>query len=113
LEDSLLQLESPRDTAKITARWIDLPGDAQLEVFEVEGVEYVRGVPADIVVTFTRFSLPSLSLKRRDSVSRANALCSIHKSYRAIRRPRTNCEQCWAAYNSAHQEESANVHADI
>ena len=28
--------------------------------------------------------------------------CTIHKNYRAIRRPRVNCPQCWTMYNEKH-----------
>lgn len=87
---------------QVAVRTAYLPGGASLTVFTYQGVEYVKGVPADIEVIMTRFDNEVLSLKRRDSVPRANALCSIHKAYRAIRKPRTSCEQCWEAYNARH-----------
>ena len=80
-----------------SAQWVPLPGGGQVEVLTIGDVEYVRGSPPDVVVEF-RSGLAPLELKLRSTVARANALCSIHKGYRAIRKPRTNCEQCWEAY---------------
>jgi len=97
----MIELKSPQDTKGSSSRWVDVAGK-QIEVFTLNGVEYVRGEPADVVVIVTQLDDYRIPLRRRDSVARANALCSIHKSYRAIRKPRTNCAQCWRAYEERH-----------
>jgi hypothetical protein len=82
------------------SRWISLPGGKPLEIFTKDGIEYIKARPADVIAITT--SGMEVALKRRDSVTGANALCSIHKTYRAIRKPRRSCEQCWNAYNERH-----------
>lgn len=90
------EMHSPVDG--LTVRWISLPGGEQREVFSLDGVEYVKGEPADLAIS-VKYGLPLL-LRRRDAVKAANALCSVHKGYRAMRKPRKSCEQCWRAYEA-------------
>lgn len=92
----MIELENGKD---ITLRQVWLPGGNRLEVFTYEGIDYVRGEPADIAVRVPKAGVTVL-LRRRDTIVSANALCSIHKTYRAIRKPRTNCGQCWDAYHA-------------
>jgi len=97
----MIELKSPQDTNGSTSRWVTVAGK-QIEVFTLGGVEYVIGEPADVVVIVTQFGNRRIPLRRRDAVVSANALCSVHKAYRAIRKPRTNCAQCWRAYEERH-----------
>lgn len=98
----VIELESPRETkTTVTSRWTDVAGQ-QLEVFSYGGIEYVKGEPAAIVITLTKLRGAKLGLVPRESKPSASALCTLHKTYRAIRKPRTNCEQCWGEYNARH-----------
>lgn len=104
-------------TTEITAPvsgWLVNRKHGGVEVFtSPEGVEYVRGSfdRCDIIVTFTRMmGLQPLYLRRLNTQSkqRLQSLCNRHRLYQAIRKPRTNCEVCWDAYNSkADKVESA------
>lgn len=78
-----------------------LPGGAWLEIFTLDGQEYVKGEPADIVAVTK--SGKRVAMRLREKVTSANALCSLHKKYRAMRKPRTNCEQCWEAYEQKNE----------
>lgn len=77
-----------------------------MEVFtSPEGVEYIRGSfeRCDVIVSFTRLlGLQPLYLRRPSEQSKKKLLsvCQRHRLYQAIRKPRTNCEQCWEAYNA-------------
>ena len=88
------ELISPKQTSGITSRWV-----AGIEVFSLNGKEYVRG-EGDLVIIFPAFNGAKMSLVERSK--KAEALCPRHKSYRAIRKPRTNCEECWEAYGEKH-----------
>jgi hypothetical protein len=90
-----VELQSP---LRITSRWHYVQGRTPLEVFTYEGVDYIVGAPADIVVTRTNGQ--RVSLCRFDPDARAAVLCPRHKSYKAMRRPRGNCPTCLQAYEA-------------
>lgn len=96
----MLEITDPQERRRIGVKRVEA-GGKQFEVFTIQGVEYVRGSPVHARVLT---SAGWVELRRRDSVAAANALCSIHKSYRAVRKPRTSCPQCQAAYAQRHEE---------
>lgn len=101
----MLILKSPDETrGRLDVKRVELPGGRSLEVSTLDGVEYVRGSPPDLQIVMTRIGGMVVDLRRRDNVASANALCSIHRLYRAKRRPRTSCAQCHAAYDRLHEE---------
>lgn len=30
------------------------------------------------------------------------ALCSVHRKYKAVRKPKVDCKECWSAYDERH-----------
>jgi len=92
----MLSITAPNSGLK--AQFRTMPNGEQIEVYTYEGIEYVEGTPADLELSIPKYGI-TRSFKRRDKVTRANAVCSLHKGYRALRKPRTSCEQCWNAYN--------------
>jgi len=65
-----------------------------VEVYTINGVDYTNGSPAVARIIFTTRGLSALPLK----LYKEN-LCPRHKNYTAKRKPRTNCETCWRAYD--------------
>ena len=82
----MLRLNSP---VGATSRW-----SGGIEVFSINGVSYVKGSPPDLVVRLK--SGVEVLLKRYGGP--VIVLCNRHKNYKAIRKPRTNCEECQRAY---------------
>lgn len=78
---------------------------AGIEVFKSpEGIEYVRGTleRCELLVEFpTQLGLQPLYLRKltEQSKQRLQSVCPRHRLYQAKRKPRTNCETCWEAYN--------------
>ena len=69
----------------------------RLEVFTINGVEYIKGSPADVIAV-----TPSgVEIELQQFTITRPVLCPRHKSYRAIRKPRTNCKTCWEGYEVA------------
>lgn len=66
----------------------------RLEVFTIDGVEYIKGSPADVIAV-----APSGEVSLRLFKVVPEPLCPRHKGYQAKRKPRTNCEQCWESYD--------------
>lgn len=40
------------------------------------------------------------SIRQRKEKTKTMKVCDTHPSYGAVRKPRTDCSSCWAAYNS-------------
>lgn len=73
-----------------------------MEVFTIDGVDYVRGGTDRIEQTSTG----PVGLRLFSSVVTKVVLCPRHKGYRAIRKPRTNCKMCWEAYEQRNSKDS-------
>ena len=67
-----------------------------VEIFNINGVSYVKGSPPDLVVVLRDGSNVNLRVWNGHKV----VLCSRHKKYMAKRKPRTNCKECWEAYEN-------------
>lgn len=79
----------PRLSSKgSTSRWV-----GGVEVFTIGGVEYVKGSPASATAV-----TPSGEVSLRLFRVVPKALCIRHKKYMGKRKPRTNCQMCWEAY---------------
>ena len=91
------ELHAPQ---KISSRWDYVSGRTPLEVFQIDGVEYCVGAPADLV--YVRKSGERVSLRRFDSINRVAVLCTRHKSYTGKRKPRSGCSQCLDSYAKLH-----------
>lgn len=86
---------------KVASRW-EKRGASRVEVFTIDGVDYVIGSPADYV---HQTSIGPVNLRRLDTLpSPKTVLCFRHKAYQAKRKPRSNCPDCWTAYNNAKGE---------
>jgi len=68
-----------------------------IEVFNINGVSYVKGNPPDLVVSLKSGAEVNLKIYKGPKV----VLCNRHKNYKAMRKPRTNCKECWEAYEQA------------
>jgi len=67
-----------------------------VEVFNINGVSYVKDSPPDLVVVLRDGKEVNLKIYNGAVV----VLCQRHKKYMAKRKPRTNCEECWKAYET-------------
>jgi hypothetical protein len=84
----MLKLNSP---VGATSHW-----SGGVEVFNINGVSYVKGSPPDLSVKLKS----GVEVLLKEYKGPKVVLCSRHKNYKAIRKPRTNCEECWEAYES-------------
>lgn len=90
-----------KEAGPIGIRWVQTPGgERSYEVFTIGGVDYTRGSPPDVVVTFAD-GLAELKLKKW--VDKPKPLCHKHKGYKAQRKPRSNCKECNKAYEVSHE----------
>lgn len=72
-----------------TSRWVK-----GVEVFTIGGQDYVKGSPSNV----TAVTRSGVEVGLRVYKPTAEALCQRHKNYQALRKPRTNCEECLEAY---------------
>jgi hypothetical protein len=86
------------NSLQFKSKW-KLVAGRQYEIFTdtVTGKEYVKGTPADAIAVVAKTGR-EVPMRGTDRASGVNAVCSIHRTYRAIRKPRSSCAQCWGAY---------------
>jgi len=91
----VIEVKSSELRGRLKVSWV-----SGTEVFDIENMgTFCRGEPAVLLVYLK--SLAPLRLKRYKE--RKAVLCFKHKHYQALRRPRTNCTECWEAYNERHE----------
>lgn len=98
---------APVERADSKAWGVKRVGEVEVFVEPGTGSEFKRASKdgATVVLQFPTRGLPPLYLA---PFIAKPGLCSRHRDYRAIRKPRTNCPECWVAYEKAQQERGSN-----